>query len=102
MMMAYDSGQTPPSRLDDGTVEAVRSALRIFTESGVPTDELRASLVHMAAEAREKAMLPEHLLVVLKGIWSSLSEVRAMADTARQIHLQQRVVTMCIKEYYSS
>lgn len=102
MMMAYDSGQTPPGQLDDATIGAVRSALRGYTESGEPTDALRAALMTMAAEARDKAILPEHLLVVLKSLWSALPEVRAMADASKQIRLQQRVVTMCIREYYSS
>ncbi len=102
MMMANDSSQFPPGRLDDGTIEAVRSALRNFTTPGAPPEVLHDALVLMATEAREKAILPEQLLVVLKGILSSLPEVRAMKDTGEQIHLQQRVVTMCIREYYSS
>ena len=55
----------------------------------------------MAAEAREKTILPEHLLIALKDVWNALPEVRAMTDAAHQIRLLQRVVTMCIKEYYS-
>jgi hypothetical protein len=37
----------------------------------------------------------------LKEAWSSLPEVRAMNDSGEQVRLLQRVVTMCIKEYYS-
>jgi hypothetical protein len=47
-------------------------------------------------------MLPEQLLVVLKDVWSSLPEVRSMTNTREQINLLQRVVTMCIREYYSA
>ena len=32
----------------------------------------------------------------------TLPEVCAMSDTGNQIRLLQRVVTMCIKEYYSA
>jgi hypothetical protein len=39
---------------------------------------------------------------VLKDVWGTLPEVRAMTDTGAQVRLLQRVVTMCIKEYYSS
>ena len=102
MMMAFDSSQPPPRRLEDGTIEAVRSALRSYSETGAASAALHEALVRMAAEAREKDMLPEQLLVVLKSLWSSLPEVRAISDTKQQISLQQRVVTMCIKEYYSS
>jgi len=45
---------------------------------------------------------PEQLLVVLKDVWSSLPEVRSMTNTREQINLLQRVVTMCIREYYSA
>jgi hypothetical protein len=56
----------------------------------------------MSAEARGRAMLPEHVLMVLKDVWGTLPEVRAMTDTGEQVRLLQRVVTMCIKEYYSA
>jgi hypothetical protein len=101
MMMAFDSSQTPPSRLKAETVAAVRTALREFlADAPARTDALRVALVSMAGEAREKAILPEQLLVVLKDIWGAMPEVRSMKDTGEQIRLLQRVVTMCIKEYY--
>jgi hypothetical protein len=61
---------------------------------------LREALDTMASEARAKSMLPEQLLIVLKDMWYSLPEVRAIEDSSAQIRLLQRVVTMCIKEYY--
>ena len=63
-------------------------------------DELRLALDAMAGEARAKQMLPEQLLVVLKDIWYALPAVRSIDDAGAQIRLLQRVVTMCIKEYY--
>ena len=101
MMMAYDSSQTPPSRLEEATIDAVRAALREYLASG-STTALRASLVRMAGEAREKSILPEHILIALKDVWNALPEVRDMSDAGEQIRLQQRVVTMCITEYYSA
>lgn len=55
----------------------------------------------MATEAREKAILPEHLLIVLKDVWRTLPEVRTVPETAEQVRLLQRVVTISITEYYS-
>jgi hypothetical protein len=101
-MMAHDSSQTPPSRLDDDTVAAVRVALRAYLASSADAAVLRDALLRMSAEARERAVLPEQLLVVLKDLWGALPEVRAMTDAGEQVRLLQRVVTMCIKEYYSS
>ena len=57
-------------------------------------------------DLRERGTLvgadPDRLLVVLKGIWGTLPEVRAMTNSTEQVRLLQRVVTMCIKEYYSA
>ncbi len=102
MMMAFDSSQTPPSRLDDGTIASVRAALREYITDARDPLPLRAALLAMASEARTKSILPEHLLIALKDVWSSLAEVRDITDVAEQVRMQQRVVTMCIKEYYSA
>ena len=101
MMMAFDSSQPPPSRLDAATVAAVRDALRLYLTDSSDPSALRQALIRMSAEARDKQMHAEQLLVQLKDTWSALPEVRAMTDTTEQIRLLQRVVTMCIKEYYS-
>jgi hypothetical protein len=102
MMMAHDSSHPPPSRLDDDTVAAVRVSLRAYLANASDSASLRQSLLRMSAEARERAILPEQLLVVLKDVWSTLPEVRGMTDAGEQVRLLQRVVTMCIKEYYSA
>ncbi|MEO5817373.1 MAG: hypothetical protein ABIT20_19045 [Gemmatimonadaceae bacterium] len=102
MMMAYDSSQTPPSRLDDATLEELRAALRNYLIDDTSSPALRDVLLRVASEAHEKAILPEHLLVALKDMWTALPEIRAVPRTAQQVQLLQRVVTMCIKEYYST
>ena len=101
MMMAYDSSQTPPSRLDDATLATLRAALQQYLLDSSASSELQSALVSMSAEAREKTLLPEHLLIALKEVWNALPEVRAMPDATLQTRLLQRVVTMCIQEYYS-
>jgi hypothetical protein len=101
MMMAYDSSQNPPSRLDDEIVAAVRDALRVYLSRSPDAEGLRRALTRMSTQARERSILPEHVLVVLKDVWNQLPEVRTMPETGEQIRMLQRVVTMCIKEYYS-
>jgi hypothetical protein len=101
MMMAFDSSHPPPSRLDDATVAAVRDALRCYLSEDPDPATLQEALVRMSAEAREKRMHAEQLLVQLKETWSTLHEVRSMTDAAEQVQVLERVVTMCIKEYYS-
>ena len=100
MMMANDSSQ-PSSRLDDESLNAVRLGLRAYLRDAENPTELRSSLLLIAAEARTRNILPEHLLVTLKEVWSTLPEVRSIPDAHEQVRLLQRVVTMCIQEYYN-
>ena len=102
MMMAHDSSQSPPGRLDDASVDAVRIALRAYLHDPEDAGALQASLLLVASEARARSILPEQLLVTLKEIWNSLPEVRAMTDASKQVRLLQRVVTLCIREYYNA
>jgi hypothetical protein len=101
MMMAHDSSPTPPpGTLAGDTIEAVRAALIDYLRAPGSATDLRSALNRMADEARAKAILPEHLLVTLKQLWSSLPEVRAVGDVEEQTKMLQRIVTMCIREYY--
>jgi len=102
MMMAHDSSRTPSSQLDDETVSAVRQALRTYLRDSKDSSALQSPLLEMAQQARTRGILPEQLLIVLKDVWNTLPEVRAMTDAHEQIGMLQRVVTMCIKEYYSA
>ena len=102
MMMAHDSGHTPPDRLDDASIENLRAALRAYLQDSEDPSLLQPSLLAIASEARARDILPEQLLVVLKDTWSGLPEVRSKMNSRQQVNLLQRVVTMCIKEYYSA
>jgi hypothetical protein len=102
MMMSHDSSQTPLSRLDDETLNTVRTALREYLRDANDPSALQSSLLLMANEARTRSILPEQLLIVLKDVWHGLPEVRSMHDTREQVPMLQRVVTMCIREYYSA
>jgi hypothetical protein len=100
MMMAHDS--TPgPADLDPQTVEAVRAALVDYVAGSDIGDRLRIALHAMAADARAKAVFPEKLLVLLKEMWYSLPGVQHVREQTDQLRLLQRVVTLCIKEYYA-
>jgi ActR/RegA family two-component response regulator len=100
MMMAHDPGPDP-AILATQTIEAVRVAMVQYISAPSQSDDLRDALHRMAAEAREKTVLPEQLLVVLKDIWYALPGVQEMSDTTEQVRLLQRVVTICIREYYA-
>lgn len=99
IMMAFDSSHTPPSRLDDATLDSVREAISAYLSTS-DGDGLQSALMALSSEARAKDVLPEQLLVTLKDLWSSLPEVRHMADHREKTQILQRVVTICIREYY--
>ena len=100
MMMAHDSSPTPPSGLAEDTINAVRDALVRYLQEPANTTDLREALHRMSDEARAKSILPEHLLITLKHVWSALPDVRSVGDAEQQTRMLQRVVTMCIREYY--
>ena len=99
-MMAHDSSPDD-NRLAEETIDAVRSALVEYADAPSRGERLHAALHSLAREARERSILPEKLLIVLKEIWYSLPSVQHMKEPDAQVRLLQRVVTMCIKEYYA-
>src|SRR3989442_15990673 len=77
MMMAHDSGRTPPPALSTETIERVSLQLAAYVSAPRGEGEtLRAALHAMAREARSIEMAPEQLLVVLKDIWYAIPSVR--------------------------
>jgi hypothetical protein len=103
MMMQHDTGPMPPNALAQETVESVRRALErdLQTPASESDPGLRAALHALAQDARAKAIPPEHLLVTLKGIWQSLPTVEHARDHDEHLRVLQRVVTICIKEYFA-
>jgi hypothetical protein len=101
MMMAHDSTPHRP-QLSAASVEALRSALQECLASAAETAALRPALRSIALEAREKQMRAEHLLVLLKDIWFSLPQFGGTEGGEVHNRLLQRVVTLCIREYYGA
>lgn len=99
MMMAE---QSSPGRgaLSEEAIASIRLALQQFANDPADVDRLRDALRHVSAEARAKSILPEHLLTILKDMWQDVPNVPA-ASSPDHVQLLQRVVTICIKEYFS-
>ena len=102
-MMAPTSN-TPPegSRvISDATIAQLREALsRHVRHGGDDTAEVRRLLGDVAAEARAHGVGPEKLLVIFKGVWGAIPEVRGAADRTDKNRVLERLVTICIEEYY--
>lgn len=100
MMMAHDSTPNRPE-LSAASVDALRSALQEYLERSSETPALRSALRGIAAEAREKKIYAEQLLIALKDVWFALPQVARAPGGEDQNRMMQRVVTLCIREYYS-
>jgi len=98
MMMAHDTRDRGPS-LKPESIAKLTAALDAYIRDE-QSDELRRCLQGIAVEARELGMQAEQLLGVLKDVWYAQPSLREGGDKADQTLLLQRVVSICIREYY--
>lgn len=66
-----------------------------------PTPELTALLKKVGAEARQKDIKPEELLVTFKRLWNSLAESLRPQNAEQHERVRQNLVTLCIQAYYA-
>src|SRR4051812_11136880 len=100
MMMAQGSTPNRPE-LSAALLATLKAAMLSYARDPNSIAKLQPALREIAIEARRKGIHAEQLLVVLKDAWFTLPPVRdAKGDD--QNSLLQRVVTMCIREYYST
>lgn len=99
-MMAQDPILPSRGRLSTGTRQVLERALARYARDGDDQGEIATALVAVSAEARERAIPPEEVLVELKSLWSKLPAVTTRGVATEEARMLQRVVTMCIKSYY--
>lgn len=100
MMMAHDSTSNAPV-LGADTLASLESALEQFLREGGSIAAVEPSLRRIAAEARTKGMQAEQLLIILKDVWYGLDGISGARDNETQNAMLQRVVSSCIRAYYS-
>jgi hypothetical protein len=90
----------PESRsLSEPTLEQLRRALEDRRKSPAIGDTpLQEALHAVAAEARERSLRPEELIVALKSLMDTPRPARSGSGDERQ--LREWVVTTCIKAYF--
>jgi hypothetical protein len=101
-MMAPDSPHKSTSReLSTQTTATLRAAVLRHLERG---DDGEASLGRavetVVAEAREREMRPEELILAFKNLYDALPEPPSAVARAEQMQLRERLVTACIRAYY--
>lgn len=92
----------PVSSLSDSTMKELRAALteQLKRPNG-PTPELTKLLKKVGAEARQKNIKPEQLIVIFKQLWNSLAESLRPQNPEQQERVRQTLVTLCIQAYYA-
>ena len=100
-MMAFDRTRSGPT-LERDTVEALRTALTAAVDRGKHESELRDLLCKATAEARQKGIPPERLLIALKDIWYALPNIATTTPSDVEHTLLQELISRCIEEYYSA
>src|SRR5437867_10355393 len=99
MMMARKSTPDRPE-LSAASLEALRAVLQECLAHTSETSSLQSVLQQIAVEARSRKMHAEQLLIALKDVWYGLPQIKLAPEGEEQNRLLQRVVTMCIREYY--
>jgi len=90
----------PESRpLSEPTLEQLRKAIQDRRQSAAAGDEaVRVALRAVAAEARERSLRPEELIVALKQVLDESRNPKPNSIEDRQ--LREWVVTTCIQAYF--
>ena len=94
----------PKARLSADSLAKLRTALQLWVSHGASSDVvLRDALHAIAAEARQRGIRAEELLVTLKTTWFELGGGPASSSPSvppDQKRLDE-LVTACIKAYYA-
>lgn len=90
-----------PRPLSAHTVEQLRQAIRDRRQTpAVGDDALRRALEAVAAEARQRALRPEELIVTLKQVVDDAPGPRLSTGDDRR--LREWIVSTCIRAYFDA
>ena len=102
-MMAPDQPYQPHSRhLSVETTAALRDAVVQHLQRGSDGDDsLGRAVSIVVAEARERDMRAEELILAFKNLYDALPEPKSAVARAEQVNLRERLVSACIRAYYN-
>jgi hypothetical protein len=109
-MIALDSGGTPEHThvLSAALTQRLREAIadRWTAAEGDETDRavatLGAALTDAAAEARERALHPEELILAIKALEREVAGAHGKIGPSERQVLRAWLVTACIRAYFSA
>ncbi len=110
-MMAFDSRSTPEPRTISEPARALLAdaVLRVWSDpaalqaasgaAGVPA--LSAALDRVVADARDRALRAEEVIVAFKELLAGLPALNAPERRLEATHFRERLITECIRAYYT-
>ncbi|GJG85549.1 hypothetical protein tb265_07300 [Gemmatimonadetes bacterium T265] len=113
--MAFDSRSTPePRTISEATRALLADAvLRVWNDpahwrreaEGARPPAVGASLAraldHMVAEAHDRALRAEEVIVAFKDLLATLPELNVPERRLEATHFRERLITECIRAYYA-
>lgn len=107
MPQTQDTARTPTNvhtvdaLLPERTMTALRSALQGQFRHPAGEVDLRRAMRAMCADGRKRQLRVEKIIILLKSIWNGLPEVQGRTTSSRQ-DLLDRLITICVEEYYAT
>lgn len=90
-----------PRALSAETTAALRAAVVSHLQRRSDGEaKLGKAVTAVVAEARERAMRPEELILAFKNLYDALPEPTSAVARAEQMQLRERLVTACIRAYF--
>lgn len=100
--MARDSAEMPPKMLSAETMTMLRDVVASFLDDeSRHGGELHDVLHRVAAEAHEKRMRAEEIVVIFKSVLDGLPLGATPQEKMRRARARERLVTLCIRAYYA-
>ena len=81
-------------------IERLRDCIQSDEIGRARKDQIRAAVSPICDEARRSHAMPEHLLVLLKEVCTSLPEYGRMRGAVERGHFLETVVSVAIEEFY--
>ena len=100
--MMVDESRSDGPGLSAESLQALATAMLTYAASGTAPSALEPALARIAVEAREKQLRAEQLLNALKDVWYAQPSIARAGTVDEQNAILQRVVTLCVRAYYSS
>ena len=90
----------PKARFSDEAVGALREALRRRMAEEPHDGDLKAALQRVSGDTRAKGLHSEHVVLLVKQLWSDLPGA-ALLDPSDRRRMLEQLVTRCLEEYYA-